>query len=84
MAIFGFLNKTRTTRNTVYTLTTVGRDKVQHMECEGKTLAFLDYLDGAGASTLSEIAEQTRLKPDDAEILARKLVRSRYIEPVTT
>jgi DNA-binding MarR family transcriptional regulator len=80
----GFLGigKHKINSHSVFTLTPVGREKAQSMEASGKTLAFLDYLDQSGASSLPEIAEQAKLRPEDAETLAKNLVRLGYIQPV--
>jgi DNA-binding MarR family transcriptional regulator len=81
LAIFG-IGKKKVNSHSVFTLTPVGREKAQSMEASGKTLAFLDYLDQSGASSLPEIAEQAKINNEDAEVLAKKLVRLGYIQPV--
>ncbi len=82
MGVLDKIFRKKVNSNSVFTLTPIGKEKAQSMEASGKTLAFLDYLEQSGASSLPEIAEQTRLRAEDAEVLARKLVRLGYIRAV--
>ena len=67
-------------RESIFTLTQLGRQKATAFEAEGPELKILTALHERGPSDVSEISRATSFEVEKCKLIIRKLVRQRLVQ----
>lgn len=66
-----------------YGLTALGKTKAEEFQLQGVKWQVAAYLDENGASSVSEIAEETKISPEKLKKILKQMIAGGYVRRVT-
>ena len=69
-------------KESMFTLTQLGRQKATAFEAEGPELKILTALHERGPSDLNEVVRATGFEPEKCKLIIRKLIRQKLVQKV--
>lgn len=79
-----FKGKTSVGTNHTYGLTSLGKTKAEDLSLHGNKGTVVACMNENGASSISEISEETKINADHVKNILRVLIRNGYVHKVSS